>query len=87
MPACSLSPAQEIYQRLKFKLIGGLPHEGWLLTMVDQQAGPADFKHALWIIDAGNPCAGTVAKIAVPHRLRPQVHGRWVSAAEFAAAQ
>ena len=24
--------AQEIYQRLKFKLIGGLPHEGWVLT-------------------------------------------------------
>jgi hypothetical protein len=24
--------AQEVYQRLKFKLIGGLPHEGWVLT-------------------------------------------------------
>ena len=24
--------AQEIYQRLKFKLIGGLAHEGWVLT-------------------------------------------------------
>lgn len=61
-------------------------HEGWLLTMVDQQTGPSDFKHSLWIIDAGNPCAGPVAKIAVPHRLRPQVHGWWVSAAELAAA-
>jgi hypothetical protein len=24
--------AQEIYQRLKFRLVGGLPHEGWVLT-------------------------------------------------------
>jgi hypothetical protein len=24
--------AQDIYQRLKFKLIGGLPKEGWVLT-------------------------------------------------------
>jgi carotenoid cleavage dioxygenase len=61
-------------------------HQGWLLTMVDQQVGPADFKHALWVIDAENPSAGPVAKIAVPHRLRPQVHGWWVSAAELAAA-
>ena len=62
-------------------------HEGWLLTMVDQQTGAADFTHALWIIDAANPGAGPVAKIAIPHRLRPQVHGWWVSAAELAAAQ
>jgi len=61
-------------------------HEGWLLSMVDQQTGPSEFKHAVWIIDAGNPGAGPVAKIAVPHRLRPQVHGWWVSAAELAAA-
>jgi|SRR5665213_353995 len=24
--------ARKVYQRLKFKLIGGLPHEGWTLT-------------------------------------------------------
>lgn len=24
--------AQEIYQRLKFKLVGGLPHEDWVLS-------------------------------------------------------
>jgi hypothetical protein len=24
--------AQEVYQRLKFKVVGGLPHEGWVLT-------------------------------------------------------
>src|ERR1700754_2169735 len=24
--------AQDVYQRLKFKLVGGLPHEGWELT-------------------------------------------------------
>jgi Family of unknown function (DUF6166) len=24
--------AQDVYQQLKFKIIGGLPHEGWILT-------------------------------------------------------
>jgi carotenoid cleavage dioxygenase-like enzyme len=61
-------------------------HEGWLVTVVDQQTGPSDFKHAVWIVDAGNVAAGPVARIAIPRRLRPQVHGWWVSAAELAAA-
>jgi carotenoid cleavage dioxygenase len=58
-------------------------HEGWLLTVVDQQTGPSEFEHALWIIAAGNVSAGPVAKAAIPHRLRPQVHGWWVAAAEL----
>jgi carotenoid cleavage dioxygenase len=61
-------------------------HDGWLLTMVDRQNGPAEFEHALWILDAGNIGAGPVARIAIGHRLRPQVHGWWVSAREIAAA-
>jgi carotenoid cleavage dioxygenase len=61
-------------------------HEGWLLANVDSQTGPSEFAHALWIIDAGNVSAGPVAKAAIPHRLRPQVHGWWVAAAELAAA-
>jgi carotenoid cleavage dioxygenase len=61
-------------------------HEGWLLTVVDHQTGPADFRHALWILDAGNVAAGPVARIAIAHRLRPQVHGWWVNGAELAAA-
>ncbi len=60
--------------------------EGWLLTLVDHQTGPSDFKHALWIIDAGNVSAGPVAKAAIPHRLRPQVHGWWVGAIELQRA-
>jgi carotenoid cleavage dioxygenase len=60
--------------------------EGWLLTVVDSQTGPSDFKHALWVLDAGNPSAGPVAKAEIPHRLRPQVHGWWVAAAAVAAA-
>jgi carotenoid cleavage dioxygenase len=61
-------------------------HHGWLLTIVDQQTGPSDFRHALWIVDAGNIAAGPVARVTIPHRLRPQVHGWWVSAAELAGA-
>jgi len=60
-------------------------HEGWLITVVDQQTGPSDFKHAAWILDAGNVSAGPVARITIPHRLRPQVHGWWVSGADLAA--
>lgn len=61
-------------------------HEGWLLMIVDEQAGRSQFKHALWIVEAGNVSAGPVAKVAIPRRLRPQVHGWWVSAAELAAS-
>jgi carotenoid cleavage dioxygenase len=61
-------------------------HQGWLLTIVDQQTGPSDFRHALWILDAGDLAAGPVARAAIAHRLRPQVHGWWVSAAQLAAA-
>ncbi len=62
-------------------------HEGWLITVVDQQTGPADFSHAVWILDAGNVAAGPVARIGIPHRLRPQVHGWWASAATLASAR
>ena len=62
-------------------------HEGWLLTIVDQQFGPDEFRHSLWIVDGGNLGAGPVAKVAIPHRLRPQVHGWWVNAAELAKAR
>jgi carotenoid cleavage dioxygenase-like enzyme len=59
--------------------------DGWLLAVVDRQLGPTDYAHAVWIFDGGNVPAGPVARIAIPHRLRPQVHGWWVGAAELAA--
>jgi len=37
--------AQEIYQRLKFKLIGGLPHEGWVLTETRIRSAIDDIRH------------------------------------------
>ena len=60
--------------------------EGWLLTIVDEQTGESDFRHSLWILDAGKVSAGPVARVPIAHRLRPQVHGWWVSAAELAGA-
>ncbi len=30
--------ALDVYQRLKFKLVGGLPHEGWVLTEAQVRA-------------------------------------------------
>lgn len=61
-------------------------HEGWLVTIVDAQVGENSFTHAAWIIDAGNVRAGPVAKIAIPTRLRSQVHGWWVPSGTLAAA-
>ncbi len=60
--------------------------EGWLVCIVDTQLGPNDFSHAAWIIDAGDVSAGAVAKITIPARQRPQVHGWWVNAVQLAAA-
>lgn len=61
-------------------------HEGWLVTVVDRQTGPEDFKHQCWIFNAGDVAAGPVAKIGIPRRLRPQIHGWWVSAEQLAKA-
>jgi carotenoid cleavage dioxygenase-like enzyme len=54
-------------------------HQGWLLSVVDHEAGPDSFAHECWIIDAGDLAAGPVARVAMPHRLRPQVHGWWAA--------
>ncbi len=61
-------------------------HEGWLVTIVDSQVGDNVFVHEAWVLDAGNIAAGPVAKVTIPHRLRPQVHGWWVPQAELDAA-
>jgi carotenoid cleavage dioxygenase len=61
-------------------------HEGWLIVNVDTQTGPNEFTHAAWILNAGNVAAGPVAQIAIPARMRPQVHGWWVNAAQLADA-
>ena len=66
-------------------LVGDMPgsapgHQGWLVMVVDHQLGPDAFSHECWIVDAGDPGAGPLAKIAMPHRLRPQVHGWWAGA-------
>ncbi|WP_321396883.1 carotenoid oxygenase family protein [Emcibacter sp.] len=58
-------------------------HEGWLISIVDQQIGENEFAHAAWIFDAGNVTVGPVAKVTIPHRLRPQVHGWWVPRGEL----
>jgi carotenoid cleavage dioxygenase-like enzyme len=61
-------------------------HQGWLLTVVDRQTGPDSFEHECWVIEGGNLTAGPVARVKIPRRLRPQIHGWWVSAAQIADA-
>lgn len=62
-------------------------HEGWLLSVVDKQYGEGDYRSELWIIDAGNVAKGAVAKVKMPMRMRPQVHGWWVTADQLAKAK
>ncbi|WP_443019787.1 carotenoid oxygenase family protein [Sphingobium sp. CAP-1] len=62
-------------------------HEGWLLMLVDRQAGEADFRSELWVVDAGAIAAGPVARVPMPLPMRAQVHGAWVSSAQLAAAK
>lgn len=62
-------------------------HEGWLLTVVDRQTGPDDFEHECWVIPAGNPGEGPVARVKIPKRQRVQIHGWWVSAEKLEAAR
>ncbi len=54
-------------------------HPGWLVCIIDRQTGESDFEHEAWILNAGAVSEGPVAKVSIPHRLRPQVHGWWVS--------
>ena len=60
-------------------------HEGWLLTVINRQQGPEVFENELWVLAAGDLAAGPVAKVSIPRRLRPQVHGWWVSAEALAS--
>ena len=61
-------------------------HGGWLLSVVQQQTGPEDFDNSLYILEADNLGAGPIAKVAIPRRLRSQVHGWWVSSEQLATA-
>ncbi|HVN44440.1 MAG TPA: carotenoid oxygenase family protein [Steroidobacteraceae bacterium] len=83
--ALALPPGHAISEPVHVPAAGD-GHEGWLLSIVDRQVGPADFEHALWIVEAAKVAAGPIARVPIPHRLRPQVHGGWVSAAELDAA-
>ncbi len=52
-------------------------HEGWLLAVIDRKTGENEYKSELWVIDGGDISAGPVAKVIMPCRMRPQVHGWW----------
>lgn len=62
-------------------------HEGWLVGIVDHQVGENEFLHAAWIWNAGDLPAGPVAKVPIPTRMRPQVHGWWVPMKDYLAAK
>lgn len=61
-------------------------HDGWLIVVVDHQTGENEFEHFAWVLEAGAVGKGPVASVRIPHRLRPQVHGWWVTQAQLDAA-
>lgn len=67
--------------------VPSVSHEGWLITFVDHQTGENTFEHFAWVLEAGAIAQGPVASIRIPTRLRPQVHGWWVSQAQLDAAE
>jgi carotenoid cleavage dioxygenase-like enzyme len=78
--------ANECFNETIYVPAADAAHGGWLLTVVNRQTGREEFENALWILAADDVPAGPVATIAIPRRLRPQVHGWWVGAAELASA-
>lgn len=58
-------------------------HEGWLAMIVDDHR---DMSSELWLVEAEHPAAPPIAKVRMPVRLHPQIHGWWVTAAELDAA-
>ncbi|MBO9669003.1 MAG: carotenoid oxygenase family protein [Sphingobium sp.] len=62
-------------------------HEGWLVAIVDHETAPNTYEHAVWIWNAGEIFKGPVAKVPVPTRMRPQVHGWWVPMKDYLAAK
>src|SRR5690606_33468239 len=80
--ALNLSPTQSINEPVHIPARDP-EHEGWLAAVVDDHA---DMSSALWIVEAENPGKGPIARVALPMRLRPQIHGWWVPAGELEAA-
>lgn len=54
-------------------------HGGWLLTVVDRKVGEDDYRSEVWVLRADDITVPPVAKVKFPIRVRPQVHGTWVS--------
>jgi carotenoid cleavage dioxygenase-like enzyme len=54
-------------------------HGGWILAVIDKKIADDDYRSEVWVLDADNITAEPVAKVKIPARVRPQVHGWWVS--------
>ncbi|HTN60803.1 MAG TPA: carotenoid oxygenase family protein [Devosia sp.] len=55
-------------------------HEGWLAAVIDTHS---TMSSQLWFFDARALAAGPIAKVKLPVRLRPQIHGTWVTAQQL----
>jgi carotenoid cleavage dioxygenase len=78
--AMTLPPAHAVHEPVH---IPARDHGGWLLMIVDRQTRENAYEHEAWIIRADEVAAPPVARIRIPARLRPQVHGWWAPAAHI----
>jgi carotenoid cleavage dioxygenase len=58
-------------------------HGGWLMMIIDRQTGENSYEHEARIVRADDIEAAPAARIPIPARLRPQVHGWWVPGADI----
>jgi carotenoid cleavage dioxygenase len=70
--AQAIPPAHAISEPVHVSTAGSA---GWLVSVVDHQTGDNSFEHAAWIIAADEVAAGPVAKVEIPHGVRPRVDG------------
>jgi carotenoid cleavage dioxygenase len=80
--ALELPPAHAIHEPVHIPARAP-DHGGWLIAVVDRQTRESTFEHEVWILEADNVAAPPVARIAIPARLRTQVHGWWAPAGEI----
>jgi carotenoid cleavage dioxygenase-like enzyme len=55
-------------------------HGGWLLAVIDKKIAEDDYRSEVWVLKADDIAASPVARVKLPVRVRPQVHGSWVAA-------
>jgi carotenoid cleavage dioxygenase len=82
----TMPPGMAINEPVHVPAAAGTAGDGWLLATIDERHGDT-YRSELWVIEASAVAAGPIAKVLLPVRLRPQVHGWWVPMKELQASK